>query len=158
MIRIFFLVCYFLVSVSPVYAVEPDCGEADKSLLEDVYEAAERVEFYNDVVSDIESACLVLEEFEDWYKSKRRSENLSKDIKRSKKKLIRGFDGALRSLHGPLIAYFGYIYAERNNESRAVRIARIISARKKVNSARANIISHSDEIAELMEDHAEDSQ
>lgn len=144
-----FVSCFFF--TFSVYAGEPDCGYADNGVLEDVYRAAERVDYYNDAVSDIDYACSISEDLKLWDRELDDAVSRSREYKRARKQVISDFDDALRRLYGPLLSFYGYIYGERNNESRAVRAARIRAAQKKVNSARAYLIESADEMEEFME-------
>lgn len=150
MIRLFLMASFSLFFVFPVYAGAPDCGYVDEALVDDVYESAERVDYYNDAVVDLENACAVSDDLKDWDKAKERSERREKSYKIAKENVVSSLESAIRSMHGPLISFHGYIYADRNGESRAVRTARIRAAQKKLNAARVDVRSKMDDMNKFM--------
>lgn len=153
MIRAFLVFSFIMFFSASTVAGEPDCGYVDKSLVEDVYSAAERVDSYNDAVHDIDYSCQISEDFKSWDRDVRKQMKSSSDYKKTKKLLIAEFEKYLKSMHGPLISFFGYIYAERVDESRALRTARVISSQKKINRARERLVEHAHKLRNFMSEY-----
>jgi len=153
MIRAFLIFGFIMFFSASTVAAEPDCGYVDKSIVKDVYSAAERVDLYNDAAHDIVYSCQISEDFKSWDKEIRKQIRSSSDYKKTKKLLIAEFEKYLKSMHGPLISFFGYIYAERVDESRALRTARVISSQKKINRARGRLVEHADKLRNFMSEY-----
>ncbi len=151
MIRIIFIFNIFFLFSLAVHASEPnDCGYIRESLVEDVYQAAERVEYYNDVTGDIEHVCDISQEFLVWDKARIKEKRLSRAERKHRDHLIDVVEQEFQALRGRLISLYGYLYAERNGESRAVRAARIRSAHKKVSKSRDRLLEKTDALRDFM--------
>lgn len=136
MVRIFVLSMMCVFFALPVQAREPECGFVEERVVEDVYEAAERVDYFIDVTADIEGACRVSENLKQWDAQRPKDQRHDRDYKAQRDALVRGLESAFQSLRGPLISYYGYVYGDLNGELKAVRVARIRAMKKKIHAAR----------------------
>lgn len=150
MLRNFLIFLFSFFFVFPVKAGEPDCGFVEENIVEDVYDAAKRVDYFIDVTGDIETACSVSVFLEDWESEQPKNQRHDRKYKDSRNKVVGHLERAFENLRAPLLLYYGYVYGDLNGEIRAVRIARIRAAKKKIVAARKGLQQSAKSIEQFM--------
>lgn len=131
-IKIIALLIFICVLPRTTWAGEPKCGEIDKEIIEETYEAAERVRHYYDKRYVLEDICAVMEAFEDWERAL--SSAQQKIVKNDIEHQIDDVTQNIIELKRPLTVMRVWVRADVSGSlQRAKRKAHILSAEKDVN-------------------------
>ncbi len=150
-IRIFISTAFLLSINSAVYAGAPDCGDVDRDVADDAYEAAHDLRLYADVESDIERVCTTMEGFERYYNELPREGKVDPDFKKARSAAIRNIETDLADLRGPLIALRVWVRSDEGGAfNRAKREAHIKSNRNTVKSVLNRMEMHEQKVKNLM--------
>ena len=134
-----------------VIARTPKCGEISKRDVKEVFSIAEDVEFYHDVVEDINNTCMILEVFDDWEGSQRKARVSNKAFKISKNDIISSISRQFNIMRRPLIIMNTWLDVDTSNFDEEVkRVVRIRKARNDIKIIQAELAKLRTDLRELM--------
>lgn len=142
---------FVLIYSGDVIARTPKCGEISKRDIKEVFSIAEDVEFYHDVVEDINNTCRLLEVFDDWEGSQRKARVSNKAFKNSKNDIISSISHQFNIMRRPLIIMDTWLNVDSNDfDEKVKRVVRIRKARSDIKIIQVQLTKLRADLRKLM--------
>ena len=127
-----------LLFAGPVFA-EPKCGEVEEDIVEDLFDAIDRIDNYYDIEDEAERLCAVAEAHYDWERDQPKK-TLNRDYRDKRDGIIKDIEEDMKILTGHLMELRGWIYYDAvGGVAEAKRIAHIRSTKREINYYMINL-------------------
>lgn len=145
-----FFLLFTVLFAGPVFA-EPQCGRVEEDIVEDLFDAIDRIDNYYDIEEEAEGLCAIAEGHYEWERDQP-SNTLDRDYREKRDGIIKDIEQDMQSLTGYLMELRGWIYYDAvGGVAEAKRIAHIRSTKKDINFHMINldgIVTYLDKLRE----------
>ncbi len=137
----------------PAYAGVANCGDLSEDAADKAHDVAERVDTLVDVTKDIENLCDAAQDFKRWERDQPDSVLQDTVFQDKRSKALGEAGAAIESVIAPLLTLDGLIRADlpKDRVERAVRVARIRTARNEVRGFQEALRQDRNALLKLME-------
>ena len=133
-----FFLLVTLLFAGPAFA-EPKCGEVEEDIVEDLFDAIDRIDNYYDIEDEAERLCAVAEAHYDWERDQPKK-TLDRDYRDKRDGIIKDIEEDMKILTGHLMELRGWIYYDAvGGVAEAKRIAHIRSTKREINYYMINL-------------------